>query len=117
LIPWGGSERYDFVVQEADGWFVRVQCKTGSYHHGAVWFRTCSADRRRPNGDTYHGQIDAFAVYCPRLVTSYLVPATEVPSRQLSALRVDAPGNSQVAGIRWARTYALASWPTTRMSE
>ena len=67
LMPWGGSQRYDFVVHEPNGAFIRIQCKTGNYHHGAVWFRTCSADRRRPTGDPYQGQIDAFAVYCPEL--------------------------------------------------
>lgn len=108
-MPWGGSERYDFVVHESDGTFIRIQCKTGNYHHGAVWFRTCSADRRRPTGDVYQGQIDAFAVYCPELRESYLVPITDVSARQLAALRVDTPGNCQVTGIRWAEDYALTS--------
>lgn len=29
LIPFGGSERYDLVIEDADGQFWRVQCKTG----------------------------------------------------------------------------------------
>jgi PD-(D/E)XK endonuclease len=109
LIPWGQAERYDLVVAEPDGRFIRVQCKTGSYHHGAVWFRTCSADRRHPSGESYAGQIDAFGVHCPELGSTYLVPARDVPSKQLSALRVDAPANGQVLGIRWARAYELGA--------
>src|SRR5262245_13906507 len=74
LMPWGSSQRYDFVVDEGNGRFVRVQCKTGVVRNGAVYFRTASADRRRPMGDSYVGQVDAFAVYCPALDTCYLVP-------------------------------------------
>lgn len=67
LLPWGAHYRYDFVLDESDGRFIRVQCKSGVYRHGCVYFRTASADRRRPNGDPYFGQIDAFAVYCRAL--------------------------------------------------
>src|SRR6266851_7229049 len=31
LMPWGGSQRYDFVIDEGDGHFTRVQCKTGVF--------------------------------------------------------------------------------------
>ena len=51
LLPWGASQRYDFVLDEGDGRFVRVQCKTGVLHDGAVYFRTASADRRPRMGD------------------------------------------------------------------
>ena len=38
LMPWGASQRYDFVLDEGDGRFVRVQCKTGVLHDGQFIF-------------------------------------------------------------------------------
>ena len=64
LLPWG-EERYDLALDEGDR-LVRIQCKTGVLRKGCVVFKTCITDARRPLGDGgYHGQIDAFAVYCP----------------------------------------------------
>jgi hypothetical protein len=107
LMPWGAGQRYDFVLDEGGGRFVRVQCKTGVLHDGAVYFRTASADRRRPMGDSYFGQIDAFAVYRPELKASFLVPIADVTAAQRAALRVSAPISNQASGIRWAAHYVL----------
>ena len=107
LLPWGGHHRYDFVLDEGGGRFIRVQCKTGVLRHGALCFRTASADRRRPMGDPYVGQVDAFAVYSPELDESFLIPIQDLRARQVAALRVRAPASSQKAGIRWAEPYAL----------
>ena len=107
LMPWGASQRYDFVIDEGDGRFTRVQCKSGVYRHGCVYFRTASADRRRPMGDPYVGQVDAFAVYCPELDASFLVPIQEIRARQIATLRIDTPANGQTTGICWASPYAL----------
>ena len=107
LLPWGGHHRYDFVLDEGDGRFTRVQCKSGVYHHGCVYFGTSSADRRRPNGDPYIGQIDAFAVYCRTLDASFLVPIEDIRARQVAALRIDRPISGQLARIRWAKPYLL----------
>src|SRR5215471_10838390 len=107
LMPWGASQRYDFVIDDGARGFIRVQCKSGVLRNGAVSFRTASADRRRPMGDSYFGQVDAFAVYCPELDTCYLVPIDDMPARQVGALRVRAPVNGQITRIRWAEPYAL----------
>ncbi len=106
-MPWGGSQRYDFVIDEGGGRFTRVQCKSGVYRHGCVYFRTASANSRRPMGDPYFGQVDAFAVYCAELVASFLVPIEHIQARQVAALRIDAPANGQTFGVRWARPYVL----------
>jgi hypothetical protein len=106
-MPWGGGQRYDFVIDEGDGRFTRVQCKSGVLRHGSIYFRTASADRRRPMGDSYVGQVDAFAVYCADLNASFLVPIATVSASQRAALRVDVPANRQTTGIRWAHAYAL----------
>ncbi len=109
LMPWGAHHRYDFVLDEGDRRSTRVQCKSGVYRHGCVYFRTASADRRRPNGDPYIGQVDAFAVYCPELNASFLIPIEHLQPRQVAALRIDPPANGQTFGVRWARLYALGN--------
>ena len=58
-------------------------------------------------GDSYFGQIDAFAVYCPELRASFLVPIADVSAAQRAALRVSAPISNQATGIRWAAHYVL----------
>jgi hypothetical protein len=109
LIPWN-EERYDLVVDERDH-FVRIQCKTGMLHRGYIGFKTCVADIRRPLGDGgYHGQIDAFGVYCPQNNRVYLVPITDVPAVTYAILRLDPPLNGQTTGIRWARKYEIGEF-------
>ena len=106
LIPWG-EERYDLALDEG-GRLVRIQCKTGILRNGCVDFKTCIMDIRRPLGDGgYHGQIEAFAVYCPQTGQAYLVPIEAVPGPTLARLRVDPTRNGQLRGIRWARDFEL----------
>ncbi len=57
-----------------DGSFVRVQCKTGVLHGGSVVFRVYSVSGHGGVGIPYHGQIDAFGVFCPANRGTYLVP-------------------------------------------
>ena len=80
LRPVSNGLRYDLVVDNLDGTFTRVQCKTGTLKcdGGVVRFRPRSADARRPNGVPYHGQIDAFGVYCPQNGEVYFVPITHL---------------------------------------
>src|SRR5207302_1784915 len=85
LSPWG-EERYDLALDEG-GRLVRIQCKTGILRNGCVDFKTCIMDIRRPLGDGgYHGQIEAFAVYCPQTRQAYLVPIEAVPGPTLARL-------------------------------
>src|SRR6266542_1913637 len=59
------------------------------------------------------------AVQCPELDAAYLVPITDIPARQLAALRLERPRNGQTDGIRWAQPYALTTTnrPTARTKE
>ena len=45
LLPWGGHHRYDFVLDEGGGRFLRVQCKTGRFRQGlsAAWHAMLAA--------------------------------------------------------------------------
>src|SRR4051794_4642220 len=76
LLPRGAHHRYDFLLDEIRGQFTRVQCKSDVYRRGTIYFRTCSADRRRALGDAYFGPVDAFGVYGPTLGRAYLMPIT-----------------------------------------
>ena len=108
LVPWG-EERYDLALDHG-GRFVRIQCKTGWLRDGCIEFKTCVADLRRPLGDGgYHGQIEAFAVYCPQTGSAYLVPINDVPGPTMARLRLDPTRNGQIRGVRWARDYELTA--------
>jgi len=109
LIPWN-EERYDLALDEA-GQLTRIQCKTGMLRRGYIGFKTCVADIRRPLGDGgYHGQIDAFAVYCPQNNKVYVVPIADVPPVTYAILRVEPPLNGQITGIRWAKQYEVGEF-------
>lgn len=106
LTPFGDNQRYDMVIDEG-GRFYRVQCKTGRLRDGAVEFSTCSSQAHRGKGrQSYRGQIEFFAVYCPDNDRTYLVPVDSVPVT-LGILRVEAPRNGQLKGVRQAAPYEL----------
>ena len=108
LRPLSAASRYDIAIDRGDGTLERVQCKTGRLRNGRVVFRVCSTDGRRRNGTPYHGEVDAFGVYCPETRMVYLVPMTAIAGcRTMSALRVDAPRNKQGKRIRLASDFAI----------
>jgi PD-(D/E)XK endonuclease len=110
LWPVSNGLRYDLVVDNLDGTITRVQCKTGTLKcdGGVVRFRPRSADARRPSGVPYHGQIDAFGVYCPQNEHVYFVPIADLGSlRSEVSLRLLPARSGQEIGIRYASAYAL----------
>lgn len=113
LVPFGENTRYDYVIEEDDGTFTRVQCKTGRLRTGAIRFNTFSQTYHHPNNQgtriyrhDYRGQADVFGVYCPETDCVYLVPVSEVGTVS-GALRVIATKNNQAKKIRWARDFEL----------
>jgi PD-(D/E)XK nuclease superfamily protein len=108
LKPMSSAARYDLAIDKGDGSVVRVQCKTGVLKGGRIIFRVCSTDARRRRGVPYHGQIDAFGVFCPQTSISYLVPMGAVANcRTMSALRVSAAANNQRRGVRMAVAFEI----------
>jgi hypothetical protein len=107
LLPFGVNHRYDLVLDLGDE-FVRVQCKTGVYRHGYVEFsaRSIRSNRRGVHYRDYHGEIELFAVYCPRLDRIYAVPV-EAASHSRCRLRVDPTANNQAKDVRWAADFEL----------
>src|SRR5213080_1190564 len=77
LTPYGGNQRYDLVIEDADEQFWRVQCKTAQIDNGAVirfdtaHHNVTGKNRQRRH---YRGQCDYFAVYCQELNKVYLIP-------------------------------------------
>jgi PD-(D/E)XK endonuclease len=111
LKPVSNGLRYDLAIDNLDGTFTRVQCKTGIVKRdgGVVHFRACSADARRPNGVAYHGQVDAFGVYCPEDGSVYLVPIDQLSGiSTVVSLRLLPTKSGQEQGIRLAAAYRVS---------
>lgn len=108
LIPFGENHRYDLVIEDGDGNFCRLQCKTGNIEKGAIVFSTASSynHHRRGGRRDYRGQIDYFAVYSPELQKTYLVPVDHIGTVE-GYLRIEPPKNGQEKNIRWAKDYEL----------
>jgi hypothetical protein len=110
-LPFGENTRCDLVVDDGEK-LSRVQCKTGRLTNGSVEFRTASTYLHHPNPKVrsrpYHGEIDAFAVFCPELGTVYVVPIDDLPNRTMAFLRVEPTRNGQTRRVRSAADYEVA---------
>lgn len=114
LTPYGDNTRYDLVIEDADGKFWRVQCKTGWIESEGAYieFATASSYYHTKAGRTghgrkdYRGQVEYFAVYCPDTGKVYLVPVDHVGTTN-ARLRLMETGNKQSKNIRWAKDYEL----------
>jgi PD-(D/E)XK nuclease superfamily protein len=110
LAPFGENTRYDLVVDDGES-LRKVQCKTGRLRRGAVIWSMCSNYGHHPHPDPvrrdYHGEVDAFAVYCPETCGVYLMPIEDVPMRTCGNLRVAPPKNNQRKRIRFAEQYEI----------
>jgi hypothetical protein len=109
LVPFGDNARYDLVVEEEDGRFWRIQCKTGRLFAGTIKFPTSSSHNHyfKARRD-YRGQADYFGVFCPDNQKVYIVPVEGV-GRSSASLRLFPTGNKQKAGIRWAPLYEVGT--------
>ena len=108
LKPISAATRYDLLVDNEDGTFTRIQCKTGILREGRITFRLYSVSGHNSRGVPYRGQVDAFGVYCPQTKRAYLVPV-EVIDRcgTIAALRVEPARNGQQRGIRSAIDFMI----------
>jgi hypothetical protein len=114
FTPYGDNTRSDLIIEDADGTFYRVQCKTGWIEDdGAlIKFATASSYYHTRAGRTgygrrdYRGQIDYFAVYCPDMKNVYLVPVDHVGTANAN-LRLLPTANKQEKNVRWAKDYEL----------
>ena len=116
LTPYGDSLRYDLVIEDADGQFWRVQCKTAwldkRSNGEAVRFATASSHYHYRGGKYdharrgYQGQVEFFAVYSPDLDKVYLIPIDHVGASDM-LLRLTMPKGRNQHGIKMAEDYEL----------
>ena len=109
LRPLSSNERYDLVLDLGDC-FLRVQCTTGRLRKGAIVFstRSCRSDSKRTYVRWYNtDEADVFLVHCPATERIYAVPVGDSGVLMTASLRVDAPANNQLKGIRWAADHEL----------
>jgi len=114
--PLGESTRYDLIIEDGDGKFWRVQCKTAwlSGNKEALIFATSSNHyhyRAKSGRNTnyrrgYLGEADYFAVYSPDLRKAYLVPVSHFGASQAYLHLVPTKANNQY-GIKMAEDYEL----------
>src|SRR5690348_3729736 len=114
LTPYGDNTRYDLVIEDANGQFWRVQCKTGWIEADGAYIELATASsyyhtkagRTGHGRKDYRGQVEYFAVYCPDTGKVYLVPIDHVGITN-ARLRLVETGNKQSKNVRWAKDYEL----------
>ena len=110
LTPYGGNQRYDLVIEDAEGQFWRVQCKSGWLDENgtAIKFDTANHNVTGNNRQMrhYRGQCDYFAVYCEKLHKVYLIQVDQVGTTG-AALRLAPRKYNLDKNILWARDYEL----------
>jgi hypothetical protein len=115
LKPMSDNLRYDLLIEDDEGKFWRIQCKTGWLENDGdyIEFKTASTYYHTRAGRTdhgrkdYNGQIDYFAVYSPDTKKVYLVPIDHVKTMTSAMLRLVPTKNKQEKNIRWAKDYEL----------
>jgi hypothetical protein len=97
VVPALEGSRYDLLLEQPEGRFLRLQCKTGRLRDNAVQFHTRSQTGRshnvRPKAYT-KAEIDYFAVFCVETGSCYLVPVQE--ASVVVTLRLEPPANGQI---------------------
>jgi hypothetical protein len=111
LVPFGGGQAYDLVVDLGAEAFLRVQCKTARLLNNCVVFNGRSTDHGR-GPQTYEGRADIYGVYFPPRRTVYLLP---VASGFAPRLRLEPARNHQKRGIRLAADYEFGRWSTVSL--
>ena len=110
LLPYGGGQRYDLVIEDDNGKFWRVQCKSGwlSEDGGAILFDTANHNvtGQKRAWRNYQGQCEYFAVYCADTKSTYLLPVNEVGGTR-AHLRLTPPKGRNQHGYRMAKDYEL----------
>lgn len=100
-IPFGNSQRYDFIIDE-NARLLKIQCKTGKLKNGCISFNVTSRSYYKTS--SYHGQVDEFFVYCPDNEKIYRFPVKE-SNHSVCTLRVDPPKNKQQSCVKYAKDY------------
>jgi hypothetical protein len=114
LVPFGGGQPYDLVVELGSA-LLRVQCKRAWPSGGCLVFNSRGTDHG--NGRrSYLGLADIFGVYFPQTDGVYLVPIDEVAASK-GWLRVEPTRNNQKRGVRFAADFEIDRWTIEGLCE
>jgi hypothetical protein len=99
--------RYDLVIEDAEGKFWKIQCKTAwlSKDRATLRFNGYSLLMKGQKGRaeskrmSYANDVDYFAVYSPDTQKVYLLPITHVKDTE-NCLRLIPTGNNQEKHVR-----------------
>src|SRR5215831_2345572 len=98
LTPYGGNQRYDLVIEDADEQLWRIQCKSAWIDEGGTVLKFDTANHNvtgtKRDWRHYRGQCDYFAVYSSELGKVYLVPVDAVGTTRAN-LRLEPAKNRQ----------------------
>ena len=110
LTPYGGNQRYDLMIEDADTNIWRIQCKSAWIDENGTVLKFDTANHnvtgKKRDWRHYRGQCDYFAVYCEELNKVYLISVDEVGTTRAN-LRLMPAKNNQTKNVRWARDYEL----------
>lgn len=106
-IPFGDGHKYDLVIDNGQH-ILRVQRKTGRVRNGSLMFNACSFSGNAGTRRDYKDAAELFAVLNPETEDVYIISVKEV-GRTAACLRLNPTMNGQSKGIRWAKSYLLAS--------
>jgi hypothetical protein len=110
LMPYGGNQRYDLMIEDEDENFWCIQCKTAWLNKDGTVLTFNTANHnvtgKNRNWRNYRGQCDYFAVYNEELNKVYLIPVDQVGTINAS-LRLAPTKSNQEKKVRWAKDYEL----------
>ncbi len=109
LTPYGGNQRYDLVIEDANKQLWRVQCKTARIDKNGTILRfntsICNVTGKNRQPRDYRGECDYFASYNEEINKVYLVPVDQVGITTASLRITQTNKNEQ--NMQWARDYEL----------
>jgi hypothetical protein len=106
LKPWGDNQRYDFVIENEDG-FERVQVKKANYNGKSVECRVSGnhSNMNKINRKTYDkSEIDSFIFYVNEKNDFIYIDVEETPEYNIT-FRYSSEQNQQ--HINWVNDYKL----------
>jgi|SRR5579875_21232 hypothetical protein len=115
LTPFGDNAWYDLPIEDADGNFWRIQCKTGwladdgaciEFKTASSYYHTRASRTTNHARKDYRGEVEYFAVYLPDMRKVYLVPIDHVGTAS-AFLRIVPTKNNQQKNVGWAKDYEL----------
>ena len=108
LTPFSNIGRYDLLIDDRDGKFIRVECKTGRFSKGCLIFNTSSrGGYKHLPGKDYSKDADMFGIWCSVTDKVYLVPVSVAASGSMM-LRIEEPNErSNHSKIKYAKDFQI----------